>query len=161
MKFAIPSREDAWDMTRNEKTSMMFLSHAVSTLVEARTYMKDRLERIDGGVEKLDRLANESLELLNEIRRTIPERQRISLVNTGKDYEIRLAPKLTPNSTNVVVTKEEFRTLVNSAQARCKECAEDNESCRKCDLFQLLTVVLPMDDYKWHNLCPYVAEWEN
>lgn len=161
MRFENPSRSDARELTRNEKTTLTFLTNALSALAETKDGLADRMKMLDKGPETIERLVKEALDLLNEIRTTIPEKQRINLVNTAKDFEIRLVPKFTPTNHNVLVPKEEFRTLVNSAQARCKECAEDNESCKACDLYQLLTVVLPMDDYKWHNLCPYVAEWAN
>ena len=161
-KFVHPSREDAWDMTRNEKASLTFLMNAASALVDAKTDLADRLTKIDGGTELMAQIADGCLKLLTEVRMTIPERQRMSLANTARDYEMRLVPKMTPSKTCVVVQKEDFRHLVDAAQAKCVECAELNEDCGKCELFRLLQIVLPLEAYDTTFLCPYNrAEWEN
>lgn len=162
MKFARPSREDAWELKRDEKMVMTFLQNTVSAIAETKDIMADRIARIDGGPELMDKLVNDSNELLGRVRETIPERQRMSFARTAKDYEIRLVPKFTPMTHNVVVEKEDFRKLVDAAQIKCRECVDDCEECRKCDLFQLLTVVLPLDSYEGTMLCPYnMAEWAN
>ena len=160
--FVHPSRADAWDMTRNEKISLMFLMNTVSALQEAKKDLAARLTQIEHGEERMAALAKESMDLLTEIRQTVPERQRNSLANTATDYEMRLLPKMTPRKTSVVVEKEDFRQLVDAAQTQCRECTEDNEACRQCKLYQLLTVVLPLDRYDGTFLCPYnMAEWSN
>ena len=162
MSFVKSSRTDAKELTRNEKMLITFLTNTVSALAETKDGLTDRVSMIEGGQEKLDRLVEDSLDLLNEVRLTIPENQRRSLARTAMDYEIRLTPKFTPSTHNVVVEKEDFRKLVDSAQVRCRECVDDSEECRKCDLFQLLTVVLPLDGYEGTMLCPYnMAEWAN
>lgn len=162
MRFANPSRKDAMELRRNEKTCLTFLTNAVSALAETKDEMQTRIAMIDGGQERIEKLVAESLELLNDVRMTIPERQRISLVNTAKDYEIRLVPKLKPGSHNVVVEKEDFRKMIDAAQVKCRECVDDCDECKACELYQLLTVVLPMDNYDGTMLCPYnMATWEN
>lgn len=161
MKFVNPSREDAYELTRKEKASMQYIAHAASALEEAKDDLGERLGHVDNGAERMAKLSADAIQLLTELRMTVPERQRMSMINTAKDMEIRLVPKFTPTSHNVVVQKEDFRELVNCAQAKCRECAYDDEECKACRLYQLLSVILPMDDYHWHHLCPYVAEWEN
>ena len=162
MRFVNPSRADAYDLTRREKASLQYLAHAVSALVEAKDDLKDRLVMIENGTERMAKLADEAISLLTEVRTTVPEKQRNSMVNTTKDYEIRLVPKFTPSTHNVVVQKEDFRELVDSAQTKCRECTLDNEECRQCKLYRLLVTVLPMDSYEGTFLCPYnMAEWEN
>ena len=102
MMFTNPSRDDAWSLTRDEKVSMTFLTTTVSALAEAKDDLKDRLSKIEGGTELMERLVADSGKLLTEVRRTIPEKQRVSMANTAKDFEIRLVPKLTPTRTTVV-----------------------------------------------------------
>lgn len=161
-QFLNPSREDAKDMTRREKACLTFLMNAASALMEAKDDLAERLKMIDGGQELMDTVADGAVELLTEIRMTIPERQRTSLSNTAKDYEMRLIPKMTPSKTCVVVQKEDFRSLVDAAQVKCSDCTELNENCGNCDLFRLLQTVLPLDAYDTTFLCPYNrAEWEN
>ena len=161
-QFLNPSREDAKDMTRMEKACLTFLMNAASALMEAKDDLAERLKMIDGGQELMDTVADGAMKLLTEVRMTIPERQRTSLANTAKDYEMRLIPKMTPSKTCVVVQKEDFRSLVDAAQVKCSDCTELNENCGNCDLFRLLQTVLPLDAYDTTFLCPYNrAEWEN
>ena len=161
-RFTHPSRPDAKDLTRPEKISLTFMMNAVSALMEAKDDLRERLKMIDGGQELMDTIADGSLKLLTELRMTIPERQRRSLANTANDYEMRLVPKATPHSVCAIVQKEDFRALVDAAQAKCMDCMELNEDCGKCELFRLLQVVVPLEAYDTTILCPYnKAEWEN
>ena len=161
-KFAIPSRDDAWDLTRGERASVTFLMNAASAIIDAKEDLSDRLKAIDGGEELMDQVAEGCVKLLTEVRRTIPERQRTSLANTAEDYEMRLVPKLTPSKTSVIVQKEDFRCLVDAAQAKCRQCVEDSRGAKQCDLYKLLVTILPLDEYPEMNLCPYnMAWWEN
>ena len=161
-RFVVPSREDAWDVTRQEKISIMFLMNTVSSMMDSREDLKDRVSRIDGGPELMDTMADSAEKLLTEIRRTIPEDQRVSINNVSKDMEMRMVPKMTPSKTTVVVQKEDFRQLVDAAQVKCRECTEDSEQCKVCGLFKLLKVVIPLESYDGTFLCPYnMAGWEN
>ena len=160
--FAIPSREDAWDVTRGEKLSILFLMNTVSSMMDSREELRNRVSRIEGGQEMMDTMCTVSEKLLNEIRRTIPEKQRHNINNISKDMEMRLRPKQTPSETNVVIDKEDFREIIDATQVRCRECTDDNEECKKCDLYKLLLIHLPLDRYDGTFLCPYNnRDWEN
>ena len=160
--FATPSRDDAWDVTRPEKLSILFLMNTVSSMMDSREELRDRVSRIDGGAEMMDTMCEVSEKLLTEIRRTIPEKQRHNINNISKDMEMRMVPKATPSKTMVLMQKEEFRELVDAAQEKCLLCTDDSEECKACKLHQILTVVLPLDLYEAGNLCPYnMAGWEN
>lgn len=140
---------------------MFHLMYAVSVLVDSQKDLKERVDMIGGG-EVLKNLAQNADDFLNDIRKTIPENQRISMMNTAKDYEMRMMPVTTPSETSVAVTKEEFRQLVDCARAKCRECILDDHECEECELFRLLTSVLPMDNYHALNLCVYnLGEWKN
>lgn len=161
-RFVVPSRDDAWDVTRQEKMSILFLMNTVSAMMDSREELKDRVSRIDGGQELMDTMVDSSEKLLTEIRRTIPEDQRVSINNVSKDMEMRMVPKMTPSKTTVMVQKEDFRQLVDAAQVKCRECTDDNEQCKACGLFKLLKVVVPLETYYGTFLCPYnLAGWEN
>lgn len=162
MRFTIPSREDAWDLTRGEKVCVMFLMNVVSALEDAKGELADRLTKIDGGTEMMRDLTENAHKLLDDVRRTIPERQRINLNNVAHDYELRLTPKLTPSKTSVVVSKDEFKNLVDAAQVRCRECVDDSEEAKKCELYKLLATVIPLDSWPEISLCPYnMAGWRD
>lgn len=160
MKFATPSREDAWLMTRKEKQSLTFLMNMASGLCYGQDDLAERLSKIEGGAEMMKDLVENSQKLLNEVRRTIPEPQRKSINNVALDYEMRLVPKLTPLGKNIIITQDELRALVDAAQIKCRECADMAEDSEKCPLFQLLVKVLPLDSYDGTILCPYnMARW--
>ena len=161
-RFVVPSRDDAWDVTRQEKLSILFLMNTVSSMMDSRDELKDRISRIDGGRELMETMVNSSEMLLTELRRTIPEDQRVSINNISKDMEMRMVPKMTPSKTTVLVTKEDFRQLVDAAQVKCRECTDDSEQCKACGLFKLLKNVVPLERYDGTFLCPYnMAGWEN
>ena len=85
--FATPSRDDAWDVTRPEKLSILFLMNTVSSMMDSREELRDRVSRIDGGAEMMDTMCEVSEKLLTEIRRTIPEKQRHNINNISKDMD--------------------------------------------------------------------------
>lgn len=160
--FVVPSREDAWDVKRQEKMSILFLMNTVSAMMDSRSELADRVSRIEGGKELMDTMVESADKLLTEIRRTIPEDQRRSINNISKDMEMRMVAKMTPAKTTVLVQKEDFRALVDAAQVKCRECTDDSEQCKACELFRLLKVVVPLETYDGTFLCPYnLAGWEN
>lgn len=161
-RFVVPSRDDAWNVTRNEKIAILFLMNTVSAMMDSRDDLKDRVSRIDGGAELMDTMVNSAEKLLTEIRRTIPTEQRMNINNVSKDMEMRMVPKMTPSKTTVLMQKEDFRQLVDAAQIKCRECTDDSEECKACRLFKLLKNVVPLERYDGTFLCPYnMAGWEN
>lgn len=160
--LAKPSRKDAMRLTRNEKLAMLWMYQVDTVLNDVAVELSGRLGMVDGGEERLKRIAEETDQLIEDLRVTIPENQRMNIHHTAKDCEMRLAPKATPQKTSIVMQKEEYRTLVDFARARCQDCTEDDVSCGKCELYQLLTVITPLDDYHSVFLCPYnLGKWKN
>lgn len=161
-KVLQPSRDDAVRLTRIEKMAMLQLAYVATVLEELQNDLGNRLEKIDQGAEKMHVLASGSDEILNDLQLTVPMNQRMSLQNTAMDYEMRLTPKLTPMSTNVIMDKDEFKEIVDIARTKCHDCTEDSNTCTKCRLFKLLTSILPLEDYDGGLLCPYnLGEWAN
>lgn len=157
-----PSRDDAVRLNRQEKMSMIMLSYAATILDDIQTEAPERLKMIADGPERMKKLSDEVTDILCEVRMTIPLNQRMNLHNTAQDYEVRLMPKATPSETSVVMSKDEFKELVDLARVKCRECTDDDEACKQCRLYQLLTVLLPLDDYENGLLCPYnMGEWAN
>lgn len=158
----VPSREDAVRMTRNEKTGMIVLSYIATVFDDMQAELADRLGMVENGPERMRELAEKAESLLNDMRLTIPMKQRIGLQNVGKDFDMRIAPKASPFSTSTVMQNEEFKELVDFARAKCVDCMEDDEECKNCGLYQLLTSLVPLDDYHSRLLCPYnMGEWVN
>lgn len=161
-RFAIPSREDAWNLTRSERMSLLFLMNTVSAMLDAKKDLAERLDRIDGGHELMDTMCDSALKVLEEVRKTIPENQRVSVNNVTKDMEMRMVPKMAPTKTNVIMPREELRELIDAAQVKCRDCVEDGEECKACGLYKVLTSVVPLEKHGETMLCPYnMAVWEN
>ena len=157
-----PSRDDAVRLTRQEKMGMISLAYVATVLEDMQGEMKDRIDMVPGGMPLLMEASQNANILLDELRKTIPIDQRMNLQNTAQEYEMRLTPKATPSKTSVVMQKEEFKEIVDFARTKCVDCMESDTDCRKCKLFKLLTVLLPLDDYHNGMLCPYnMGEWAN
>ena len=157
-----PSRDDAVRLNRTEKMAMIELAYIATVLEDLQTDLKDRLGMIRQGEDRMHILSTGADEMLNDLRMTIPVNQRLNLQNTAQEYEMRLTPKATPSKTSVVMQKDEFKDLVDIARTKCVDCMESDETCEKCKLFRLLTVLLPLDDYHDGMLCPYnMGEWAN
>lgn len=140
----------------------MFLMNTVSAMLDFKKDLSDRLDRIDNGHELMDTMCDCALKVLEEVRRTIPENQRVSVNNITKDMEMRMVPKMTPSKINVIMPSDELRELVDAAQVRCRDCVEDGEECKSCGLYRVLTSVVPLEKHGETMLCPYnMAEWEN
>lgn len=161
-KVLHPSNEDAVRLKRSEKMGMIVLSYAATVLDDLRNEIPGRINMAENGMERLTKISEETDALLNDLRLTVPMDQRMHLQNTAKDMEMRITPKATPSESNVLMQKEEFRSLVDFARTKCRECTDDDEECTKCELYKLLTVILPMEDYHYRYMCPYnLGEWGN
>ena len=157
-----PSRPDAVRLRRNEKLAVLHLMYAVSVFEDLPQDLCDRIGMVRDGPERTQEIIDKSNSLLDELRVTIPENQRNSIQNTADDYIIRLTPNSSPGETNIILTKDEYRNLVDCARVKCRECILDDTECEGCELFQLLTTILPLNDYHSLNLCPYnLGEWKN
>lgn len=154
------SRDDAMRMTRNEKILMLYMMHSVGIIECISTDMSERLSMIEKGQERAKKLCEDANALLEELRVTIPMNQRIGLENIAADNEIRIVPSATPSEKSVLLDKDSYKELVESARIRCRDCADDDFECEHCELYQLLTVISPMDNYNGLHLCPYnLARW--
>lgn len=146
---------------RSEMTAVRMLLAALSTAAYAKDDLKARLECVPDGNRRL-RLALGLLRAVcDDVVGTISLAQSRQILGTMKDYEMRLVPKLTPMSTNIIMTKEEGKDLLNLAREKCVGCTEDGDSCRECKMYKLLEATTPMEDYGSGLICPYsLAKWE-
>ena len=161
-KYIYPSRPDAVRLRRTEREAMFYLMYVVDTLEDVKTGLAERIRMVENGEARYGEIAEKADAFLQEIRMTIPENQRDVLQRTIEDCRMRIVPKTMPDSTVLLMPKEEFRTLVDCAREKCRDCFLDDNECERCELFQQLTCILPMDDYHQMNLCPYnLGEWKN
>jgi hypothetical protein len=154
--------EDCERLTRPEMQSLKMMLALLSAAAYAEKDLRRCLERVRYG-NRLMRMALGSLRsLMNKVLGTVSRNQCKHIYGTMTDYEVRLVPKLTPGSTNIILTKEQGKALMDCAQWQCKDCVKDGEEARKCKLYQLLESTTQMDDYGDGLLCPYaLAEWRD
>ena len=137
--------EDCERLNRFEMQSVRMMLAALSVAAYAEKDLATRLECVPAGNQRM----------------TISRNQCRQIHGTMKDFEMRLVPKLTPGSTNILMTKEQGKDLLDCARWQCHSCVKDGEEARKCRLYKLLEATTPMDDYGDGMICPYaLAEWE-
>ena len=159
-RYQLPE-EDCERLERSELAALKMMLAELSSGTWVRDELKNRLPCIPYGRQRLLLALGVLRAVCDDMIGTIPVAQAKQIMGTLKDYEIRLIPKLTPNSTNIILTREEAKDLMDMARERCSSCVEDGESCRQCKLYQLLEATTPLNDYGNGLTCPYaLAEWE-
>ena len=116
---------------------------------------------IPNGPERMESAMEQFTKLLDDLIWTVPVNQCVSLKHTAEDYQLRSVPKAMPNPANVLMTRDNVKVLIDSAQGgKCVACVLDGKECRKCELEQALECITPMPEYS-ETLCPYnMARWE-
>ena len=149
-------------MTRQEVSAIKMLFASLSNEKYALDGLTRRLGMIPDGVDRLRRCTADLQKIMDEIVGTITTEQCKSIYGTMKDYEMRLVPKLTPMTTNVLMTKDQAKDLMDCARVKCHDCVEDGESCRSCRVYKIMEETVPLDDYGDGMICPYsLAEWDD
>ena len=148
-------------LKRSEMTAVRMLLAGLSTAGYAREDLQERLKAVPDGNGRLRRSLGLMKAVADDLVGTISKAQCRQIYGTMKDFEMRLVPKLTPMSQNVIMTAEEAKELLECARWKCRDCIEDGDSCRKCKLYKLLEATTPMEDYGTGMICPYsAAKWE-
>lgn len=161
-RFLHPSREDAKPVTYREKTAILHLINQTSLLMEAKDDLADRVQMIESGPEMLRTLCETSEKLMEEVRLTIPERQRLMINNVTRDSEMRLIPKMCPTFGHLLISNDDYRELIEAARIKCNGCADTPEQAKRCKLYKLFLDILPLDSYDSVFLCPYSQpEWKS
>ena len=153
---------DCERMNRTEMTAVRMMLAALSVAAYAKDDLKDRLECVPYGNQRMRMAVGGLRAICDDLVGTISRSQCKQIYGTMKDFEMRLLPKLTPGSTNIIMTKEQGKELMDCARWKCHSSVEDGEACRKCQLYKLLESTTPMDSYGDGLVCPYsMAEWED
>ena len=152
---------DCERLMRSELTAVRMLLAALSSATYAKEDLDDRLKCVPHGRERF-RLALGGLRAVcDDLIGTISRSQCKQIYGTMKDFEMRLLPKLTPGSTNIIMTKEQGKDLLECARWKCHDCVEDGEHCRDCRLYKVLEATTPLDNYGDGLVCPYaLVDWE-
>lgn len=154
--------EDCERMNRSEYEAMRCLLGAVSYTAHAKEDLQKRLECIPGGRQRMNMVLGGLKAIADDLIGTVPVGQCKQICNTMQDMEMRMVPKLTPMSQNVILEKDVAKALIDTTREKCAGCVEDEESCRECALYKVLESFLPLDTYEGGLLCPYsLSEWKD
>lgn len=154
--------EDCERLNRFEMQAVRMVLAAASIAAYSQEDLKDRLECIPYGNQRMRLAVGGIRALADDIVGTISVAQCRQIYGTMKDFEMRLVPKLTPASTNVIMTKEQAKDLMDCARWQCHDCVNSGEEARGCRLYKLLESTTPADDYGDGMVCPYaLAEWKD
>ena len=153
--------EDCERLNRVEMQAVRMMLAALSTAAYAKDDLKERLECVPDGNKRF-RLALGGLRAVcDDVIGTVSRSQCKQIYGTMNDFEMRLLPKMTPGTTNIIMTKDQGKDLLECARWKCHDCVEDGEACRQCKLYKLLEATTPMDSYGDGLICPYaLAKWE-
>ena len=160
-QFSLP--EDQCErLVRVEMQAVRMMLATLSTAAYAKDDLKKRLECVPYGNERMRMALGGLRSVINDLIGTISVQQAKQIYGTMKDFEMRLVPKLTPASTNVILTKEQAKDLMDCARWQCHDCVNSGEEARGCRLYKLLESTTPADDYGDGMVCPYaLAEWKD
>ena len=153
--------EDCVRLNRAEFEAVRCLLGAVNYAAHAKDDLEKRLA-IAGAQQRMLDAVSELRNVADDVIGTVPVGQCRQLKNTMTDMDLRMVPKLTPMSRNVILEKENAKALIDIAMERCHGCVEGPEEGRKCALYQVLESFLPLDSYDNGMLCPYsMSEWKD
>ena len=154
--------KDCERMNRHEFEAVRSLLGAVSYIANASDDLQKRLEYIPSGKQRMAMAKGAVAAIANDLIGTMTVSQCRQMKNVMSDMEMRIVPKLSPGSKNIVMTSDAAKTLVDSARAKCAICAASGDEIRQCELYKVLEGVIPLENYGDGLLCPYVlAEWED
>ena len=93
-------------LVRSEYEAVRCLLGAVSYTAHAKDDLQRRLDCIPNGKQRIAMVLGGLRAIADDIIGTIPQGQCRQLRNTMKDMEMRMVPKLTTGSQNVILEKE-------------------------------------------------------
>lgn len=154
--------EDCERLTRGEFDAVRCLLGAVSYTASASENLQKRLACFDNGKQRMAMVLGGLKAIADDVIGTIPVGQCKQIRNTMNDMEMRMVPKMTRMSQNVIMEKDTAKALIDIAMEKCHGCVEDDKGCRDCALYKILETLLPLETYEGGLLCPYsMSEWEN
>jgi hypothetical protein len=149
-------------LNRSEFEAMRCLLGAVSYMAHAKDDLQKRLELVPHGRRWMSMLLGGVKAISDDLIGTMPRGQCKQIRNTMSDMEMRMVPKATPMSQNVIFDKDVAKALVDAAMERCKGCPKGPEEGVKCPLYTVFESFMPLENYDNGLLCPYsMLEWED
>ena len=153
--------KDCERMNRHEFAGMRCLLGAVSYLAKASPELQKRLESIPSGKQRMALARGAVRALADDILGTMTTAQCEQMNNVMKDMDMQMVPKLSPNSTNVIMTAKTLSTLVACSRSKCHMCTAMDDDIRACELYKVLEALPSLEDYGDGLVCPYykIENW--
>lgn len=149
-------------MNRSEFEATRCLLGAISYVAHANDDLQKRMTIIPHGKQRMSMVLGGLRAMADDVIGTMPRGQCRQIRNTMEDMEMRMVPKLTSMSRNVILDKDVAKSLVDAAMEKCHGCVESHEDGQKCPLFKVFESFLPLDNYEGGMLCPYsMSEWKD
>lgn len=153
--------EDCERLNRSEFEAVRYMLGAISWAAHAKDSLQGRLECIPYGRQRMGLALGAMKALVDDIIGTVTVGQCKQLRNTMSDMDIRMVPKRTPMTQNVIIEASAAKSLIDIAMEKCHGCVEDGRTCRSCELYKIMEQITPLEDYDNGMLCPYsLAKWE-
>ena len=151
--------EECERLNRAEMNSVRWCLAAVNSVAYAKDDLQKRLERIPNGKRRWNLMLGQLRALLNDIIGTVPKKQCNTIKNVMNDMELRMVPKFSPGGNRVSMGVEDLSLLVNAAKKDyCLSCIRNGDECKKCELYQVLESIAPLNDWGSSTICPYMRE---
>ena len=147
--------KDCERMTRTEFSAVRGLIGAVHYIDGASKDLEKRLQSIPSGKQRMAMAKGAVNALANDLVGTMTAAQCKQMQNVMSDMKMQIVPKLSPNSTNVILQIGQVKDLVTCAQEKCRLCIATDEDARRCNLYKVLEAITPLDDYGNGMTCPY------
>ena len=154
--------KDCVRLTRTEFEAVRYMLGAVNYLAKAKDVMIGGpcLKRIPHGDARMRMTLGGLKSIIDDILGTVTVKQCMQLSNTMADMEMRMVPKMTPMTTNVVMEESIAKELIDLARVACKDCTRDGKTCLQCALYPNMEAIVPLDDYGAGTMCPYaLTDW--
>jgi hypothetical protein len=156
--YSLPEA-DCERLNRTEMQAIRWSLAAINSVAYAQDDLKDRLDCIPHGRVRWRLMLGQLRALCYDLIGTVPKKQCKQIRNTMDDMELRMVPKLTPMSHRVNMDLDDLSYLVSHAKKDiCTACILNGDECRKCELYQILEAVAPLQDYGKGTICPYMKE---
>ena len=154
--------KDCVRLTRTEFEAVRYMLGAVNYLAKAKDVLigGPSLQRIPHGDARMRLTLGGLKSIIDDILGTVTVKQCMQLSNTMADMDMRMVPKMTPMTTNVVIEADIAKELIDLARVACKYCTKDGVKCLKCALYPEMEAIVPLDDYGDGMMCPYaLTDW--
>ena len=107
-------------MTRHEFQAVQCLLGAVSYIANASEDLQKRLECIPAGKQRMAMAKGAVAAIANDLIGTMTVAQCKQMQNVMKDMDMRMVPKMSPNSKNVIMTADHAKNTDRQREGKMR-----------------------------------------